>query len=77
MPHGYRFAADGVHFEHDAHEQQVRARIEQLRTAGLTLRQIAEPLNREGATTRRGTARRHQYVAAVLRADADQLASAA
>lgn len=79
LPYGYRLATDGVHLERDAREQQVRMRIEQLRTAGLTLRQVAEDLNREGLTTRRGTAWRHQYIAAVLRAEAewDKLAAAA
>jgi len=70
VPFGYHLAADGVHLKLDTHEQQIRTRIEHLRTAGLTLRQIAEQLNREGVTTRRGTAWRHQYIAAVLRGDA-------
>jgi DNA invertase Pin-like site-specific DNA recombinase len=79
LPFGYRLGADGVHLELDACEQQIRTRIEQLRAAGVTLRGIAEQLNREGLTTRRGTTWRHQYVATVLRAeaDSDQLPAAA
>ena len=76
---GCRLAADGVHLEADATEQQILARIRSLRDGSHTLRAIAGALNDEGFSTRRGTAWRHQYVAAVLRAEAEsnQLASAA
>lgn len=74
---GYRLAADDVHLEAEPTEHQILARMRSVRAAGITLRGIAAQLNREGFTTRRGTAWRHQYVAAVLRAetDSDQLAS--
>ena len=48
-------------------EQQILARMRDLRAAGVTLRGIAAELNRDGFTTRRGTAWRFEYVARVLR----------
>jgi hypothetical protein len=38
-----------------------------LQAGGGTQRAIAEALNQDGSTTRKGTPWRHQYVAAVLR----------
>ncbi len=70
VPFGYRLAADGVHVEEDADEQAVIATLRELRTAGYTLREIAAELNRQGSTTRRGSAWRFQYVANVLKAAA-------
>jgi site-specific DNA recombinase len=76
---GYRLAADNVHLEADATEQQILAQIRSQRAAGQTLCEIAAALNHDGFTTRRGTPWRFQYVAAVLRADAQSgnLAAAA
>jgi site-specific DNA recombinase len=68
VPFGYRMAADGLHLEADPAEQAVLSRMRELKAAGLTTRQIAEELNRQGCTTRRGTAWRFQYVAEALRA---------
>lgn len=68
VPFGFRTAADGCHVEPDAAEQGVLSRMRELKAAGRTTRQIAEELNREGLTTRRGTAWRFQYVAEALRA---------
>jgi site-specific DNA recombinase len=68
VPFGCRLAADGVHFEADPGEQAHLARIRQMRNEGHTTRRIADELNRDGVTTRRGTAWRHQYVAGVLNA---------
>ena len=70
VPFGFHLAADGVHLEADAAEQGVLARIRELKASGRTMRQIADALNHEGYTTRRGTGWRHQYVAATLRAAA-------
>jgi site-specific DNA recombinase len=75
VPFGYRLAADGVQLEPDAVEYALLADMRALRAAGVTLRGIAAELNRDGCTTRRGTAWRHQYVAAALGASA--LAAAA
>jgi DNA invertase Pin-like site-specific DNA recombinase len=68
IPFGYRLAEDESRLEEDAAEQDVLSRIHELKAAGHTLRQIADELNRQGYTTRRGTAWRHQYVAAALAA---------
>ena len=68
VPFGYRMAADGLHLDADPVEQAVLSRIRELKAAGRTTRQIADELNRQGFTTRRGTAWRFQYVAEALRA---------
>jgi DNA invertase Pin-like site-specific DNA recombinase len=68
VPFGYRTGADGVHLEADPAEQTILSRILELKAVGHTTRQIAEELNRQGFTTRRGTAWRFQYVAEALRA---------
>ena len=68
VPFGYRMAADGLHLEADPAEQGILSRIRELKAAGYTTRQIADELNRQGFTTRRGTAWRFQYVAEALRA---------
>ena len=67
IPFGFRMA-DGARLEEDPAEQDVLARIQRLKAAGRTMRQIADELNRQGYTTRRGTAWRFQYVAAALKA---------
>ena len=67
VPFGYRVAGDGVRLEAEAHEQTILAHIRALKAAGCTQRAIASELNRQGFTTRKGTAWQHQYVAAVLR----------
>jgi DNA invertase Pin-like site-specific DNA recombinase len=67
---GYRLASDGMQLEADEAEQSILSRIRGMRAAGHTMRQIADALNRQGYTTRRGTAWRHQYVASALRAAA-------
>jgi DNA invertase Pin-like site-specific DNA recombinase len=71
VPYGYRLSADSVQLEMEPLEQQIRVRIRSLRTAGMTLREIAAELNREGFTTRRRTAWQFQYVASLLRGDAE------
>jgi DNA invertase Pin-like site-specific DNA recombinase len=70
VPFGYRLASDGTQLEADEAEQSILSRIQRMRVAGHTLRQNADELNRQGFTTRRGTAWRHQYVASALRAAA-------
>jgi hypothetical protein len=49
-------AEDGSRLEEDPAEQDILSRIQQLKAAGHTTRQIADELNRQGFTTRRGTA---------------------
>ena len=68
VPFGYRLAADGLHLEADAAEQGILSHIRQLKGTGYTTRRISDELNRQGYTTRRGTAWRFQYVAEALRA---------
>ncbi|MSX03015.1 MAG: resolvase [Actinobacteria bacterium] len=63
LPFGFR--ADGQTLVAHADEQLVLAVLRELRQEGLTLRAIAAELNRRGFTTRRGSAWRHQYVAAL------------
>ena len=70
IPFGFRMADDGSSLEEDPSEQDILGRIPGLKAAGHTLREIADELNRQGYTTRRGTAWRFQYVAAVLKAAA-------
>ncbi len=65
LPFGYQLGADGQTLDVNTDEQRVIGLLRELRTAGYTLRQIADELNRQGFTTRRGTAWRHQYVAAL------------
>ena len=79
VPFGHRLAADGVRLEIDDVEQGILSRIRDLSAEGLTTRQIAAELNRQGLTTRRGTAWRFQYVAHILRCGPDwrRLAAAA
>jgi DNA invertase Pin-like site-specific DNA recombinase len=66
IPFGFRMGEDGLLAENAA-EQDVLSRI-RLKAAGHTIREIADELNRQGYTTRRGTAWRFQYVAAALKA---------
>lgn len=68
VPFGFQMAADGLHLEANPAEQDILSRIRELKAAGCSTRRIAESLNAEGFTTRRGTAWRFQYVAEALRA---------
>jgi DNA invertase Pin-like site-specific DNA recombinase len=67
IPFGFRMAACGELLEQDPAEQDVLRRMRELKAAGHTFREIADELNRQGYTTRRGTAWRFQYVAAALK----------
>jgi DNA invertase Pin-like site-specific DNA recombinase len=68
IPFGYRLAVDGRMLVEDAAEQDILARIRELKASGHTTREIADELNRQGYRTRRGTAWRFQYVADALKA---------
>jgi site-specific DNA recombinase len=70
IPYGFRLANDGKHLQPDMGEQEVVSHIQDMRTMGFTLREIADELNRRKFTTRRGTAWRHVYVNGVLRSAA-------
>lgn len=67
IPFGFRLSASQKRLEPEPDEQHVLAVIRTLRASGTPLRAIAANLNDRGLTTRRGTAWRHQYVAAALR----------
>lgn len=54
MPFGYRLAADGTHLEADETEQATLSRLRALRGEGLSVRRIADSLNREGIPARDG-----------------------
>ncbi len=68
IPFGFQLAADAIHLEENPREQEILNRIEELRAAGYTLREIAGELNRQGFTTRKGSAWRFEYVANILKA---------
>jgi len=55
-PYGYRLGADGVHLEPIAVEQAVIVEARRLRAAGLSLRQTADELDRQGMRARNGRA---------------------
>lgn len=65
LPFGYSLNADGRSLDANPAEQEVLLILRELRTAGYSLREVAAELNRQGFTTRRGTAWRHQYVASL------------
>lgn len=65
---GYRLADDGLHLEENPQEQEIISRVQELRAAGYTLREIAAELNRQGFTTRRGSAWQHVYVMNIMKA---------
>lgn len=54
VPFGYRLAADGVHLEADAGEQESLTLMRQYRAEGLTLRAIAARLDAQGLLPRSG-----------------------
>jgi DNA invertase Pin-like site-specific DNA recombinase len=66
VPFGFQLAIDGQTLKANATEQQTLGLIREHRARGLTLRQIAVELNRQGVTTRRGSAWKHQYVAGLV-----------
>ena len=57
VPFGYDLAADGIHLEPNAQEQNILALIRDLRADGLTLREIAAELTRRGVATKEGNTR--------------------
>ena len=52
IPYGYRLAEDGQMLEPDPQEQQIVKIVRKLRSAGKSLRFIAETLTRQGFETR-------------------------
>jgi DNA invertase Pin-like site-specific DNA recombinase len=66
VPFGYRVANGSKQLLPDATEQAASAAIRDLRQRGGTLRSIAAELNAQGHRSRRGTAWRYTYIAAML-----------
>ncbi len=66
IPFGYRLAEDGVALVEDPTEQSILREIDGLRAAGLSLRKIAEALNREGVPTKEGGPWRHTTIRGIL-----------
>jgi site-specific DNA recombinase len=73
VPFGYRVGADGTHLAADEAEQRTLARLRELRGQGLSVRRIAEILNREGVPARNGRWH-HNSVWRVLRREAEAVA---
>ena len=67
VPFGYSLNADGRTLHANPHEQAVLSILRELRAAGRSRQKIADELNRQGFTTRRGTSWRYQYVASLER----------
>jgi DNA invertase Pin-like site-specific DNA recombinase len=65
-PFGYQ--RDGARIRRDTAEQAVLRRMRELRAAGLTLRAVADQLNREGQRTRKGGPWAHQLIRNALAA---------
>lgn len=66
IPYGYRMAEDARTLVRNEDEQRVLATLYAMRTAGYTLRGIADELNRRGVRTRCGGRWYHQFVAMLL-----------
>jgi DNA invertase Pin-like site-specific DNA recombinase len=67
VPFGYDLAADGVSLVENEQEQRVIGEIRGLRLEGLTLRQIADELSRQGISTKEGNGSwGHQAIARIL-----------
>jgi len=67
LPFGYQLSEDDIHLEPESGEQDTLVWLFRLRAKGLSLRSVAEQLNKRGHTTRAGSAWRHQYVANILK----------
>lgn len=66
LPFGRRLAADGVTLEECAEERAILDVINQLQREGLSLRKIAEELNKRGVSRRNGREWHHVAVSRVL-----------
>ena len=69
---GFRLSPDGKHVEPDPGEQAVLTEIRHLRQNGQTLRGIAAALNQRALRTRRGSARRLEHVARIIKQGASR-----
>jgi len=69
IAYGYQLEADDKTLVENTDEQQTLSLVVKLREKGYSLRAIADQLNKEGMTTRKGTAWKHQYVASLLKSE--------
>lgn len=67
VPFGSRLAANGVHLEDDPTEQSILADIAALQASGLSLRKIADELNKRGVTRRDGARWHHVAVSRAIK----------
>ena len=67
LPFGRRLAADGVTLEECAEERVILDVINQLQREGLSLRKIAEELNKRGVSRRNGREWHHVAVSRVIK----------
>jgi DNA invertase Pin-like site-specific DNA recombinase len=67
IPYGFDLASDGVKLVPNEAQQAVIAQIKELRTAGHSLREIAQELNRQGVPTQKGRTWSHNSVDAVTK----------
>lgn len=52
IPFGFRLAQDGIHLEESSEEQDILRQMSELRSSGLSIRDIANALNERGAFNR-------------------------
>ncbi len=67
IAYGYELSVDNKTLVKNKDEQRTLTLIVELRETGYSLRAIADRLNDEGMTTRKGTAWKHQYVSSLLK----------
>jgi site-specific DNA recombinase len=71
LPYGFQVAADGVHLEENAAEQETIRVIQSLRESGLSLRAIRDELQARGARNRNGnTSWRLNTLGAIVKLEA-------
>ena len=70
VPYGFALAADGVHFEPVAAEQEVIALARELRANGMSLRAVAAELASRGRTSRTGKVFEAQQVSRMVEGNA-------
>ena len=70
IPFGYRLAADGIYLEESPEEQDILRQMNELRTEGLSIRDIAKALNERNAFNRGQAKWHHASIHRVLKAAA-------
>jgi DNA invertase Pin-like site-specific DNA recombinase len=67
IPFGYQLADDGIHIEMNELEQSILTQMRELRSKGLSIRNIAEEMNQRGAFNRGQAKWNHASVHRVMR----------